>query len=39
MSELYTIEAEKYCASVRDGTHDTPKQVDPNSKTLAKIFA
>ncbi|MBR1767952.1 MAG: restriction endonuclease subunit S [Prevotella sp.] len=34
MSELYTIEAEKYCDSVRDGTHDTPKQVDKGYKLV-----
>ena len=25
---MHKIEAEKYCDSVRDGTHDTPRQVD-----------
>ena len=25
---MHTIEAEKYCDSVRDGTHDTPRQVE-----------
>ena len=28
MIRMHKIEAEKYCDSVRDGTHDTPRQVD-----------
>jgi len=34
MSEWKTIAAEEYCDSVRDGTHDTPKQVDKGYKLV-----
>ena len=34
MSEWKMIAAEEYCDSVRDGTHDTPKQVDKGYKLV-----
>ena len=34
MSEWTTIDADKFCESVRDGTHDTPKQTDTGYKLV-----
>ena len=34
MSEWKTITAEEFCDSVRDGTHDTPKQVESGYKLV-----
>ena len=34
MSEWKTIPADVFCDSVRDGTHDTPKQVDKGYKLV-----
>ncbi len=34
MSELTTIAADRFCESVRDGTHDTPKQTNTGYKLV-----
>ena len=34
MSEWKTISADVFCDSVRDGTHDTPKQVEKGYKLV-----